>query len=302
MLSKYTAILPVAGAALFVLATDRAWLRRPHPYVAVLLALVVFSPVILWNAQHGWASLAFQGGRAAAASFRPFGPLVTLAGEAGFLLPWIWAGLMLVWWRGFRGAAPTRLLCWMAAPAILLFVVISFWSRQVLFHWAIPGYLMLFPLLGAWLADRNWAPRAAKATAGLLALVAVMVVSEVQLGWLPIAGDPALQARTWAELRPLTRKNLPIASISWADTGKVAIGIGPDVPVYCLNVDARQFRYATTPPSSGDVLIVAPRRTLAQMQQAYAGVFERIEQQESVRVGRTDMAVYIGRDLRDWPK
>jgi 4-amino-4-deoxy-L-arabinose transferase-like glycosyltransferase len=301
MLSKYTAVLPLAGAALFVLAQDRAWLRRPQPYLAAALALGVFSPVIIWNAHHGWASLAFQGGRAAAAGFRPLGPLTTLAGEAAFLLPWIWAGLMLVWWRGFFGTTPQRLLCWMAAPAILLFVVISFWSRQVLFHWAVPGYLMLFPLLGAWLADRAWAPRAATATAALLAVVACVVVSEVQLAWLPVRRDPALQARTWAALRPLVQRNLPIASISWADTGKVAIGLGPNVPVYCLNADARQFSFATTPPTHGDLLIIAPNRSITQMRQAYGDIFGEITEEPSIRVGRTDIPVFLGHALRRWP-
>ena len=48
-----------------------------------------------------------------------------------------------------------------AFTPILLFTAVSLWSRNVLFHWAAPGYLFLFPLLGAWL-DRKPA-RAASA-------------------------------------------------------------------------------------------------------------------------------------------
>jgi 4-amino-4-deoxy-L-arabinose transferase-like glycosyltransferase len=299
MLSKYTAVLPIAGLGFYLLACRRDWLARPQPYVAALLAALVFSPTIVWNAGHGWASLAFQGGRAAAAQLHPLGPLVTLGGEALFLLPWIWAGLI---WAGWRYRRSQPLLVCMALPPILLFMILSLWSRQILFHWAAPGYLMLFPPLGTWLAERAWAPRAARATGALIGLALVLVVSEVRLGWLPLAGDSALQAGDWTALRPALRPlGLPIAGTSWSDTGKIGIGMGPDVAVFCLNRDAREFRFSTTPPQSGDVLIVAPRRSLAQMQSTYAANFASIEAGPVVRVGATDMPTYIGRHLITWP-
>jgi hypothetical protein len=45
------------------------------------------------------------------------------------------------------------MLACLAAPPIVVFALISAWSSQrVLFHWAAPGYLMLFPLLGRFVA------------------------------------------------------------------------------------------------------------------------------------------------------
>ena len=62
LLSKYTMILVPAATLIFMLVDEpsRSWLRRPQPYVAALIALVVFTPVLVWNAQHDWASFAFQ--------------------------------------------------------------------------------------------------------------------------------------------------------------------------------------------------------------------------------------------------
>src|SRR5215470_7235596 len=74
--SKYSAVLTLAGVAAF-LATEpggRRWLRQPHPYLAGLIALTVFLPVLIWNAGHGWVSFLFQGSRAAG-SLHPFGPI-----------------------------------------------------------------------------------------------------------------------------------------------------------------------------------------------------------------------------------
>jgi dolichol-phosphate mannosyltransferase len=62
ILSKYT--LGLLGIAALVFAildpTARRWLLRPHPYIAVSIALILFSPVIIWNLENDWASFLFQ--------------------------------------------------------------------------------------------------------------------------------------------------------------------------------------------------------------------------------------------------
>jgi 4-amino-4-deoxy-L-arabinose transferase-like glycosyltransferase len=65
--SKYTAVLLAPGILLWLIAAPamRAWLRRPWPYLCACLAAVIFAPVLMWNAEHGWASFAKQGSRAA---------------------------------------------------------------------------------------------------------------------------------------------------------------------------------------------------------------------------------------------
>ena len=66
LLSKYNAVLVLAGAAVALVShpNQRRWLWRPQPWSAVLLAGVLFLPVIVWNAEHDWSSIAFQGSRA----------------------------------------------------------------------------------------------------------------------------------------------------------------------------------------------------------------------------------------------
>ena len=62
MISKYTIVLLGAAIVLFVLAdrNSRKWLSRPQPYIAIVVACTLFSPVIIWNMQHEWASIMFQ--------------------------------------------------------------------------------------------------------------------------------------------------------------------------------------------------------------------------------------------------
>jgi dolichol-phosphate mannosyltransferase len=64
-ISKYSIGLLVPVTLVFMLwdHKSRRWWWRWEPYVASLVAFAVFSPVILWNAQHEWASFAFQTSR-----------------------------------------------------------------------------------------------------------------------------------------------------------------------------------------------------------------------------------------------
>jgi len=65
MISKYSIALlaPVTLAFMLWDPRSRRWWRQFQPYAAALLALAVFSPVIIWNAQHEFASFAFQTSR-----------------------------------------------------------------------------------------------------------------------------------------------------------------------------------------------------------------------------------------------
>lgn len=60
LLSKYTAVL-FLGFLLFYLALRRpSHLLKKEPWLTLLLALAIFSPVVYWNADHNWISFAFQ--------------------------------------------------------------------------------------------------------------------------------------------------------------------------------------------------------------------------------------------------
>jgi 4-amino-4-deoxy-L-arabinose transferase-like glycosyltransferase len=65
LLSKYTIILLAPATFLFLLCSKkrRFWLRRVEPYAAFFIAILIFSPVLYWNAQHDWISFAFQSSR-----------------------------------------------------------------------------------------------------------------------------------------------------------------------------------------------------------------------------------------------
>lgn len=117
LLSKFTAIMFAPAVAAFLLVPDWRWrwLRSPYPYLAVLVAIAMFSPVLIWNAQHDWASFRFQGVRATAnygISLRTIGDYIGLQfGLVGFvMLPVVLSGLAMTAWRGYRTREPVAIL------------------------------------------------------------------------------------------------------------------------------------------------------------------------------------------------
>jgi len=167
MISKYTAVFLPLAVLVFLLSHPhhRRWLRHPAPWIAAALAIALFIPVIVWNSQHQWISLAFQGNRGmpspTESSFFALYPekmAAALAGQAAYLMPWLWLPLMMVLLRAFgRGLrdpsarmSPAWLFSVSAVIMIGFFALTALWAGgRILPHWPSPGYLMALPLLGA---------------------------------------------------------------------------------------------------------------------------------------------------------
>jgi 4-amino-4-deoxy-L-arabinose transferase-like glycosyltransferase len=132
MLSKFTAVMLIPAVLSFMLVPDwrRRWLLSPYPWLAALIAVVVFLPVLIWNAQHDWASFRFQLVRATAThelSLRTVADFVGLQlGLVGFiLLPVALSGVALTAWRGYiRGNAVAVLL----STAVIVPFAYFFWK------------------------------------------------------------------------------------------------------------------------------------------------------------------------------
>jgi 4-amino-4-deoxy-L-arabinose transferase-like glycosyltransferase len=117
LLAKFTVVLLLPAILAFMLIPNWRghWLRSPYPYVSVLIAFALFLPVVIWNAEHDWASFRFQLVRATAThqwSARTFGEFIALQfGLVGFvLLPVVLAGVAITARRGYRCSDPVAIL------------------------------------------------------------------------------------------------------------------------------------------------------------------------------------------------
>ena len=165
ILSKYTLGLLGVAALLFVIldSTARRWLRRPHPYLAAMLALLLFSPVIIWNMEHQWASISFQSSRIKGVGDDQFSTHLLFLNLLVLLTP---VGLLAAALALLPGsdhdnsqfARRRRLFVWIftGTPLAIFFVLSIFDSLR--FHWTAPLWLAVIPSM-AWMMGAAEAPR-----------------------------------------------------------------------------------------------------------------------------------------------
>jgi 4-amino-4-deoxy-L-arabinose transferase-like glycosyltransferase len=117
LLSKYIVILLLP--AIVAYAVLPSWrikqLSSPYPWLAALIALVIFSPVLYWNAVHDWVSFRFQLDRPTQIEGWSLKFLAEFVGIQFFLLgpllfPVVLIGTAKLGWRGFRAKDPIAIL------------------------------------------------------------------------------------------------------------------------------------------------------------------------------------------------
>ncbi|MBA7642305.1 hypothetical protein ES703_49995 [subsurface metagenome] len=137
--------LPCALLFLSLSNKNRRWLRCKEPYLALVIAFLIFTPVIVWNYQHHWVSFTKQlshGFSKRGSLFRNLGGY--LGAQAGIISPFLFFGLLWAMIKGFRlGVKEKRdnllLLSCFSLPIFLFFLLTSLRSK-VEANWPAVGY------------------------------------------------------------------------------------------------------------------------------------------------------------------
>ncbi len=165
LLSKYTALFFGAGILVWLLLVPelRRWLISPWPYLGGLVAFAVFSPVILWNADHQWVSFIKQLGRA-----RVEGVTLKYLGEMiptqfAFATPLVFIlgvfGLYALLRRNAEASKPARALINTSVWVIALYFVWHSLHARVEANWLGPVY-PAFAIAAAYAVyGTTWKPR-----------------------------------------------------------------------------------------------------------------------------------------------
>jgi len=191
----------------------RSHLRRPGPWLALLIVALSSLPVVVWNSRHNWIMVAHVASDGQLGEqWRRTYTLEFLGSEAGVLNPVFFAGA--VWaaiglWRGGRRDSLQLYLFSMGAPLFLMYFLLSFHSRIEL-NWIAPAIVPFFCLMAVYWTAR-WR-RFASILKPFLAIgigvgiFAVVLAHDTQLitklvhRRLPARRDVMRRARGWKEM------------------------------------------------------------------------------------------------------
>ena len=329
-LSKYPAALlgPVVLLYLLVSSRQRRWLATPHPYLACLVALAVFAPVLIWNAQHDWASFAFQTSRRAAGMghWRPkyLGELI--ASQLLMATPYLLVvsiGSLVSGWRARREAlTDDRLLLLLISGAVPLLIFTSASLRSLVkMNWLAPAYWSLIILgvrsiLGKRGADRRFLAGLGSSAGLFVAAVALIAIPNLPLGeanlWSGWKEGAARVARLQASLRE-RREDSFVFSPNYKISSMLKFYLPGQPRVYAEDIygqPALQFDFMPLErdlKGATGILVVDDRRGSEVPHALIKPYFDSIELADSIEItafGRHTrrIDIYLCRNYRGYPR
>lgn len=216
-LSKYAAVLQWVSFFLFLALwrPARRHLRRPGPYLGLVISALAIIPVWIWNAQHDWITLTHLHDRAGLNQEWEFtlrylgdftGAVVGLLNPV-FAVGLVWAGIQA--FRKRRHDARLMYLLAMGAPLMIGYWLYALRAR-VHPNWIAPAVLPLFAVMVIY-ADARWREAGRTLRRWLvfgLILGGMLVGFLHETDWvedlagrpLPAKLDPLRRVRYWSEL------------------------------------------------------------------------------------------------------
>ena len=163
---RFIAVIGVGLLALLVLPEGRRALRDIRTWIAIAFGAAAWTPLLFWNLENAEAGLRFQLVERHPWAFHGEG-LWFLLVQALLVTPLLFAALLAAAWGGRTATdVAARYFAWLGGLVLAGFFVLGFFAdvERVSFHWPLPGYLALLPLLPAvlvrwprWLRTATWA-------------------------------------------------------------------------------------------------------------------------------------------------
>ena len=271
-LCKHTMLLFAPCVLIFLLWSPRyrRWLATSLPYVALFVLLAFFTPVVLWNARHGW--MGFLHTVALGSRHQNAPPLHWLGdflgGQALVLGPFLFlAELYALVSLARSPAAPDsrddagRFFVSFAAPILAACIGISLRSKLEA-NWPAPAHVMGIAAVALFITRLR--PRGMAARAGILAACLISFLASI-IAYFPtvltafgrpisaVAAQKLNESYGWPEIaggvdaarRGLEREGKPVfvAAINYRTTSALAYYLPGRPEVRSLYLDGRRDEY-----------------------------------------------------------
>jgi 4-amino-4-deoxy-L-arabinose transferase-like glycosyltransferase len=219
IMSKVHGVFLWFGLASFILLRRRSWLGKPQLYIALLIAIFIISPIIIWNIQNDFATWQFHSKRVEIEKFALNGRsfLEQFISQLTFNNP-VNVFLIIVAFVRLQqkkiSASPTlSIYNFIALPLAIALLFIALFRNTTLPHWSGPAYVTLFPLAAVSLASKNERPFP------VILKWALGLFIFVYLAW---AGAVNFYPGTYGSLKApakLGRGDITLDMFGWKDAG-----------------------------------------------------------------------------------
>ena len=161
LLSKYTSAFLWFGALLYIIFYNLSWLRSRALYIAILISIILFIPVVIWNFNNHFISYSYHSGRVGDFHspvrfdffFQEVFGAIFYNNPFNFYLAVI-SIVALIKGRNFIDRKYSSFLLWVSLPLIFIVTIFSFFDKT-LPHWTGPSYISLIIISAAWLSNKN---------------------------------------------------------------------------------------------------------------------------------------------------
>ncbi len=295
MLSKYSMAFFSVCSLLFLIShrDGRRILLTTGPYAAFVMSIVVFSPVLFWNASHDWVSFRHTAGQAhigegvrlSLTSFLEF-----VGSQFGVITPLLLV-LMAIALVRLRRTDEGKFLFWFSFPVMGFFVLKSI-QAKVQANWALPAYVT--PIVAYAAYSLRTGPGRVRRWKRLAVIALVMAIAVTSLAHypaildLPVHLNPASRLMGWRELgeevtvwyeRLSLERPVFVFSDRYQVSSQLAFYVKGRPITYCIPIDRRMNQYDIWP--SFDSLIhhhaVFVRIGDVPIPQQVAEAFEKVE-------------------------
>jgi hypothetical protein len=149
------------GLGGYILFQKLSWLRKPQLYLALLITIVVVSPIFFWNIQYDFATFRFHSNRVDVEElvFHWKYLLKEIVSQVGFNNPVVFSLAFLALPGFYRGKILYHpvlgIYLMIGLPLAFLLLFVSIFRNVTLPHWSGPAYVSFMPLAAIWLAERS---------------------------------------------------------------------------------------------------------------------------------------------------
>ncbi|MCX5849091.1 MAG: glycosyltransferase family 39 protein [Deltaproteobacteria bacterium] len=218
LLSKYTMILIVPCFFLFFLISPehRFWLKKKEPYIALLIAFLVFSPVLYWNWQHQWVSFLYQLHQGLDPKRRDVVQIILklleyAGGQAGIVTPLLFIAFVIYAFKGTivslrENRKEYLYLVLLSLPILLFFGLSTALGKVAEANWPAPAYvaggLMMVHIFHEYFINKKVHRLFIASGIVLALLINIIVHIHFLVPFLPISPklDPFQQFHGWRAL------------------------------------------------------------------------------------------------------